>query len=1040
MGSDHTPTHITYNEPAYSENSGIPRWKIELADWRKYKENCRSLITTHIITDDINTFNNNIIQAINKAADTSMPQTKPNKHIKYKYLPYWNNKCKESIHNRNRARNKMNKTKDLHDCINYRRLKGIAQHTIKSTSKQYWQDYCNTLDSSSDLASVWRMSKKMNGINSKGKNINLVSNNIPIVTNKEKADLLGKTFSDISSDGNYNDTFRAHMAHIETHQQHLFTDDRTDASKYPELNEPYTFHELCSAVKQSKKNKSPGEDRISYEMLQHLPNKSLKVILKLYNQIYTSGKIPQMWKHSIVIGFPKPSKDETLPTSYRPISLTSTLCKIFERLATNRLAYVLEKHSLLSNIQSGFRKNRSTIDQILRLQDQINKYLNNNGYSLGIFLDFEKAFDMVWKNGLLIKLKRLNITGNMFNFINDFLTDRTLQVRVGDALSDIFQLQNGTAQGSVISPLLFLIMINDLPDRLTNIESTLFADDSAVIKSGKNLKFITKQVQNNLNNIEQWCDEWGFKVSMDKTVGIIFTRKYAEKVVLKYKCQTLKMVNSTKFLGLIFDSKLTWSEHIKYIEGKCNKRINLMRSVASNTWGASKKSLLTIYRALIRSVLDYGSCAFDSAYKVRKDVLDKIQAKALRIACGAMAGTPSSALQIECGELPLQLRREQQMVKYAIKIKATTDHPASAVMRDGWTNHYGKYNNNSQPFMNKVKPFFDLHNYTCTDERLADTPPWQQKQPCVDMALSDVVSKKENPTLIKQVASAHIEDNYRSHLQIFTDGSKTSDGKVSSAVYVPELKVEIGKRITDKVSIYAGEITAIKLAIDCVRTNEHSIDKSVVILTDSLSSLQSIQSGHSTSRPQLLNQILATLDNTQTHITFAWVPSHVGVQGNTKADALAAVAIASPSVELDIGIGLEEVYSLAETYILDKWQAHWSGSQTGKHYRAIEPFISTKVKYTHSIGSKEVAINRLRFGTCQLNHHLLKLGRHADGLCEACGKPETVEHFLIECPHGKVSKKVNLTCSRLGIPATIQTVLTNATVIIAVLRNTERKI
>ena len=109
-------------------------------------------------------------------------------------------------------------------------------------------------------------------------------------------------------------------------------------------------------------------------MLQHLPNKCLKILLKLYNQVYLSGQLPTVWKHSIVIGFPKQSKDESLPSSYRPISLTSTLCKIFERLATNRLTYVLEKNNLISNIQAGFRKNRSTIDQVIRLQDQINKY------------------------------------------------------------------------------------------------------------------------------------------------------------------------------------------------------------------------------------------------------------------------------------------------------------------------------------------------------------------------------------------------------------------------------------------------------------------------------------------------------------------------------------------------------------------------------------------------------------------------------------------------------------------------------------------
>ena len=112
---------------------------------------------------------------------------------------------------------------------------------------------------------------------------------------------------------------------------------------------------------------------------------------------------------------------------------------------------------------------------------------------------------MVWKNYLLIKLERLNITGYTFDLISDFLTDPTIHLRVGDALSDVFCHVNGTAQGSIISQLLFLIIINfnDLPDVLVNVESSLLADDSAVFKLGKNLKYVTQQIHKNLDKLEK---------------------------------------------------------------------------------------------------------------------------------------------------------------------------------------------------------------------------------------------------------------------------------------------------------------------------------------------------------------------------------------------------------------------------------------------------------------------------------------------------------------------------------------------------------
>ena len=109
----------------------------------------------------------------------------------------------------------------------------------------------------------------------------------------------------------------------------------------------------------------------------------------------------------------------------------------------------------------------------------------------------------------------------------------------------------------------------------------------------------------------------------------------------------VKIDNKAKFLGLVFDSKLNWNEHIKYLEEKCNKRLNLMRAVSGNTWGASKKSLLTIYRSLIRSVIDYGSMAYNLASDSTKHKLDVIQHKALRLACGVFCSTAAAALQVE---------------------------------------------------------------------------------------------------------------------------------------------------------------------------------------------------------------------------------------------------------------------------------------------------------------------------------------------------------------------------------------------------------
>ena len=123
------------------------------------------------------------------------------------------------------------------------------------------------------------------------------------------------------------------------------------------------------------------------------------------------------------------------------------------------------------------------------------------------------------------------------------------------------------------------------------------------------------------------------------------------------KIRPIKLAKTIKFLGLIFDSKLTWNAHIAYMEEKCKKRLNLMRMISGQNWGASKTSLLIIYRALVHSVLDYGATAYNSTSQTNKQKLDKIQSKALRIACRAFCTSAVAALQVETGEMPLELRR-----------------------------------------------------------------------------------------------------------------------------------------------------------------------------------------------------------------------------------------------------------------------------------------------------------------------------------------------------------------------------------------------
>ena len=205
-------------------------------------------------------------------------------------------------------------------------------------------------------------------------------------------------------------------------------------------------------------NSSPGEDSIRAEMIKRLPIKTQELLLKIYNGIWISGILPQSWKSSVIIPVSKPGKDPKSPKSYRPIALTSVLCKVFERMVNLRLVYYLESNNLISKSQFGFRKNTSTVDPLLKLTTHIQSAFAQKKNTIGIFFDLEKAYDTVWKKGVLQEMYRMGLKGKLPIFIQNFLLSRSLKVRVGCSYSSLKPQEQGVPQGSVLSVALFLFV------------------------------------------------------------------------------------------------------------------------------------------------------------------------------------------------------------------------------------------------------------------------------------------------------------------------------------------------------------------------------------------------------------------------------------------------------------------------------------------------------------------------------------------------------------------------------------------------------
>ena len=402
-------------------------------------------------------------------------------------------------------------------------------------------------------------------------------------------------------------------------------------------------------------------------MLKNLTDTGKSQLLKLINKSWTEGKLPDQWKLGTIIPLLKPNKPVHEPGSYRPISLTSAVCKIMETMIANRLTSHIENNNLLAPTQSGFRKNRSTLDQIIRLQSAILKAKMENRALLCIFLDLEKAFDLMWTKGVLAQLVKFNIKGRILGWVQDFLKDRKIQVRVGSDLSDVRLLDNGSPQGSVLSPILFNILANTQYEVLKELfaELSQYADDSAVWKTAKSVKRLVQLLQRILNIIKEWAEALGIKISAGKTEVVLYNSNLRDDIPkLKIGNQELEYKTQGKFLGLTFDKGLHWVKHIDQLVLRCKKDLNLMRYLSGTKFGADKLTLMTIYKTLIRSKLDYGCQAYASASKSQLARLDRIQSAALRIVTGAYRSTSITDLQVECCVPPLELRREELILKY----------------------------------------------------------------------------------------------------------------------------------------------------------------------------------------------------------------------------------------------------------------------------------------------------------------------------------------------------------------------------------------
>jgi hypothetical protein len=421
---------------------------------------------------------------------------------------------------------------------------------------------------------------------------------------------------------------------LNNHFKSVFTTDLpSDLPDFPnKTDKVFSLNEITlnrvgivTLIQNLNKYKAYGPDEISPKLLKLAPDEFSYYILILFQKCLELKSIPSIWKSANVAPIFKKG-NRSSPENYRPISLTSVLCKMFEHIISSNLAHFLESNNLFCNDQFGFRKNRSCEMQLHRVCQDLAFILDKKEEADLIFLDFSKAFDKVSHTLLLHKLKSYGLQMDILSLIKSFLTNRTQKVVIEGWNSDSVDVTSGVPQGSVLGPLLFLIYINDLPDKIKS-KCRLFADDSLIYK-----KILTEEdciiLQQDLEEVVEWCTKWLMTLNFNKCEHMkVSSRRKTFDHTYRISDHKLLQVPSYKYLGLTITEKLNWNSHINYITNKANGVLYVTKQALSRSSQSVKEQA---YKAIVRPVLEYSSSVWDPYQVGQIHALEMIQRRAAR--------------------------------------------------------------------------------------------------------------------------------------------------------------------------------------------------------------------------------------------------------------------------------------------------------------------------------------------------------------------------------------------------------------------------
>ena len=1018
--SDHFPIHIDLGPGAGLTFTDMANtfmgWNVNKANWTEFRRLCNFTFDDQCGLDNCEM----ITDAIVDAAGQCIPTKRRNSKFT---CPWWTDQCREALQERRRAQNRMRRDPYSDFLrIEYRKAKAKARRVVREAQVSSWRNLISTFTHRTPMSKLWETLRRFATKRQTAHMMPVLRDDRGVIDDPtEVANMFGRYFAGMSGRSMYQNAFLRREERLADEMPEFDSDNQED------YNREFTLRELRDAIERSGSN-SVGPDKLHYTFFRYMDDAQLSEILRLFNYIWAQDVFPQVWRHSYIVPILKPGKDRNLVQSYRPIQLTSVLCKLMERMIGRRFTWWLETYSLLSKNQCAFRANRGTMDHVVRIESHIRDGFLHHESTLGVFLDLKSAYNMVSPTVLLHRLHHLGFRGHFMHFIQSYLGHRSFQVRSG-VLSDNFSQEYGLVQGGVLSPMLFNVAIDSMFDEIPRpVSYAIYADDCTIWTQGRQVPQLFRYIQMALNVVGKWARKNGFRFSAEKSTAVLFRRglkriDMTTLPTLSINADRIPFDEQVRYLGVWLDSKLNLRAHVAYTKAKAMKRVAILKSVSGKDFGADRVVLLRLYKSLIRPILDYAAVILDGPGSRLIDSLECIQNTALRVATGALRTSPVKSLQVETNVAPLSVRRKELTLRYFLKVNDDRLHPCRQVMDVEANRHV--FRGLSQQYMRRISGFpishrlfimcreLDFQLHITEPSPRGSVSPWMLPEVSVYM----LVENKRNVTDVDiQEKFTDMVARFPGFRRFYTDGSKLN-GSTGCAFTVNN--AFFSHKLDPCLSVFTAELVAIREALRYIV--DHRVEKSM-ICTDSQSAIRALATQN---RDHCLlvevYELLHTVSRNDGECVFLWIPGHRGLAGNVRADHWARMSHNKPDITR-VHIGYKEFLPVVRQTCTRAFEKEWQDFRP-THLKVVKPLTGYWKSSSRRRRREEIVLARMRLGHTLLTHRHI-LDREPPPNCDRCLRPLDVSHILLHCrKHCGERLNVEMQCRAENVPLSIVSLL-----------------